>query len=267
MTKITKSGAVRVSRTPEENEIDLINRYTLKELKADEVYTFTCVLCNTDTDRDFEYFTEKALGALSGLFLGKTGIFDHARTANNQIARIYDTFIEDTGKKTADGRRLLNLCAKVYIPKTEDTEGIIAKIDSGILKEISISAKSRINCSICGERIGPWGEYRNMHREGEKYDGRTCFGIIDEPVDAYEFSFVAVPSQKDAGVRKSRAETTLASALKIMKKSSYEYDAMIAEWYARMNSAFEERYTAHAEIEKRKSICEDNKKIMEDLKK
>jgi hypothetical protein len=53
-------------------------------------------------------------------------------------------------------------------------------------------------CSICGSDYGSCG-----HQKGEYYDGQLCCAILKEPMDAYEFSFVAVPAQKDAGVLKA----------------------------------------------------------------
>ena len=44
---------------------------------------------------------------------------------------------------------------------------------------------------------------QNGHIKGEKYDGKPCVGDLIDPTDAYEFSFVAVPSQRGAGVTKS----------------------------------------------------------------
>jgi hypothetical protein len=38
--------------------------------------------------------------------------------------------------------------------------------------------------------------------KGESYDGQVCCAILQEPMDAYEFSFVAVPAQREAGVLK-----------------------------------------------------------------
>lgn len=40
------------------------------------------------------------------------------------------------------------------------------------------------------------------HQRGRLYDGERCVRILDEPTDAYEFSFVAVPAQRAAGVVK-----------------------------------------------------------------
>ena len=56
----------------------------------------------------------------------------------------------------------------------------------------------RCICSVCGSEYGSCG-----HLKGEAYDGEVCCAILQEPVDAYEFSFVAVPAQKEAGVLKA----------------------------------------------------------------
>ena len=55
-------------------------------------------------------------------------------------------------------------------------------------------------CSVCGSEYGSCG-----HHKGEYYDGQLCCAILREPMDAYEFSFVAVPAQRDAGVLKGFA--------------------------------------------------------------
>ena len=68
-----------------------INRYTRRELTAAEVYAFPLVLCDNEIDRDQEAFTKEALETLAGLFLGKTGLFDHQHTTLHQTARIYHT--------------------------------------------------------------------------------------------------------------------------------------------------------------------------------
>ena len=55
----------------------LINRLSRAELTPEQVYTFALRLCDNEIDRDWERFDEEALDILSGLFVGKSGIFDH----------------------------------------------------------------------------------------------------------------------------------------------------------------------------------------------
>ena len=52
-------------------------------------------------------------------------------------------------------------------------------------------------CSICGADMGSC-----QHIKGQTYGGKLCFAELKEPKDAYEWSFVAVPAQREAGVLK-----------------------------------------------------------------
>jgi hypothetical protein len=184
------------------DDIELINRYTRKEVKEDEVYTFNVVLCDNDIDRDFERFTVESLFSLQELFLGKTGITNHNPMAENQSARIYKTWVEAVdGKKTATGDEYFRLMAKAYVPKCQGSQNFIDKIESGILKEVSVGcAVSNTICSVCGEDIN---SSSCTHRKGEMYGNTLCYGELTNPTDAYEWSFVAVPAQREAGVIKS----------------------------------------------------------------
>lgn len=180
----------------------LINKYTRKELTENDVYTFSVNLCDNDVDRDYEAFSKDALKGLAPLFLGKTGIFDHNPTAKNQSARIYKTWCEeDAGRKTVFGENYFSLKAKAYILKTEKNKSLIDEIEGGIKKEVSVSCNMKSTvCSVCGKdiRLGAC-----EHRKGRTYGGKLCYGILSGAEDAYEWSFVAVPAQRNAGVTKS----------------------------------------------------------------
>ena len=185
-----------------DDDLALINQYTRKQLTADEVYTFSVVLCDNDIDRDFEYFTADTLEKLAEMFVGVTGIFDHNPTAKNQVARIYSCGVENLSpQKTAYGADYVRLVGKAYLPVCEGSRDIIAMIDSGIQKEVSVGCGIEdCRCSVCGEdmRLHECG-----HVKGEKYGGVVCCGVLENPTDAYEWSFTAVPAQKRAGVIKS----------------------------------------------------------------
>ena len=198
-----------------DEELQLINTYTRRNLEKDEVYAFSVVLCDNDIDRDGERFTVESLFALEKLFVGKTGIIDHNPSAKNQTARIYACFVEAVeGKKTQTGDDYFRLKARAYMPKSEKNKDIILALDSGIIKEVSVGcAVEKVVCSICGELSDTC-----PHRKGEKYGSKICCGELINPYDAYEFSFVAIPSQKQAGVTKSASiygkESDMESILK-----------------------------------------------------
>lgn len=184
------------------DDLKLINQYTRRELSLDEVYIFNIILCDNEVDRDYEAFSLNSLNKLAELFLGKTGIFDHNPKGSNQTARIFDTqVITDNSKVTKYGQAYSYIKAKAYMIKSDKNKDLILDIDAGIKKEVSVgcSVKDKI-CSICGTNL------KNdfcEHNLGEYYDGKLCFVILDNPTDAYEWSFVAVPAQINAGVTKS----------------------------------------------------------------
>lgn len=185
-----------------EKELELINNYTRKPLKAEDVYTFTVTLCDNEIDRDFECFSKQSIETLKNLFVGKTGISDHSMRSKDQAARIYHCYIEsDPTKKTSKGEIYTALKAKAYTVITDSTKTLIDEIDGGIKKEVSIGcAVSKITCSICGKDMKA---HECSHIKGRRYKGVLCHGILEEPTDAYEWSFVAVPAQRNAGVTKS----------------------------------------------------------------
>lgn len=213
-----KTGQVVKSTQLYGGELELINSYARRELKEDEVYVFSVILCDNDIDRDYERFTVESLEKLSELFVGKTGIFDHNPSAKNQSARIISCSVESiAGRKNLVGDDYFCLKARAYMPITESNRELRELIDGGIIREISVGcAVESTLCSICGSEIGSCS-----HKKGESYDGRLCFGELTNPYDAYEFSFVAVPAQKGAGVIKAFTgkENTMSDILKAIENS------------------------------------------------
>lgn len=173
-------------------DMSLINAQAMKELTPEEVFTFKVEACNDLIDRDYERFPLETLEKLAPMYVGKTVIADHSWSAANQQARIYKSYVERRGDRNA-------LIAECYMLRNDSTKDVIAAIEGGILKEISVGcAISRSVCSICGTDYGSCG-----HQKGVIYDGKTCHCDLLDPVDAYEMSFVAVPAQPMAGVTKS----------------------------------------------------------------
>ena len=156
------------------------------------MYVFSLRLCDDQVDRDHERFDTGALNGLAKLFIGKTGIVDHKWSAENQVARIFETqVVKENG--------VSYIKAWAYIRRGGSNDEIIADIEAGIKKEVSVGcAMGMAVCSVCGSEYGTCG-----HCKGECYDGQVCCAILKEPMDAYEFSFVAVPAQRNAGVLKA----------------------------------------------------------------
>lgn len=199
---------------PTDEDMLLINEYSLRPLEKDEIFSFSVKLCDNDIDRDFERFNEKSLKALEKLFVGKTGILNHSMKSEDQTCRTYKTqFIVDNEQKTVDGLPYMYLKAWCYTVKSEKNQPLIKDIESGIKKEVSIScaSNSRI-CSVCGKN-------HCGHIQGKVYDGEICYKTLTDITDAYEWSFVAVPAQRQAGVTKSfKKEKSMENILKSIKE-------------------------------------------------
>lgn len=108
---------------PTSEELALINKFTRRELTAEEVYTFSVVLCDNEIDRDGEQFTPTALEKLAELFVGKAGGYNHSMNAHEQVMRIYAAAAQahDT-KKNSEGETYVRLQAKAY-RKRQNREG------------------------------------------------------------------------------------------------------------------------------------------------
>ena len=172
----------------------------------------------TNVFRDFERFDTAALPTLAKLFIGKTGIADHKWSSENQVARIFaaETVLEEG---------VSYIKAWAYIRRGGRNDEIIADIEAGIKKEVSVGcAMGRSVCSVCGGEYGQCG-----HQKGQYYDGQLCCAILKEPMDAYEFSFVAVPAQANAGVLKGMGRNRCLKELAEEFGAQGEYRALFKE--------------------------------------
>lgn len=205
-------------RKVSDEDLELINRQSLKKLTSDEIFAFSVILCDNEIDRDFEVFSDNALLSLEKLFVGKTGILNHSNRSEDQICRTYKTEILcDGNRKTEYGEAYKYLKAWCYTVKSAKNEDLIRDIESGIKKEVSVSCNfSEKVCSVCGESVC-------SHRAGKFYGDMLCYKQINGVTDAYEWSFVAVPAQRNAGVTKSVSEKEKAhSEIKTAKAKNEE---------------------------------------------
>lgn len=196
---------------PAEADMEKINALTLRNFTPEEIFTFKVKLCSNEVDRDYESFTEKCLNELAELFKGKTGIKDHYPNTDNQVARIFDTkVVTEAEKQTALGEPYTYIEAYCYTPRLPKTADFIAEVEAGIKKEVSVGCSiSKKFCSICGKEYKTTWTTGCSHLPGRDYDNEKCVARLADALDAYEFSFVAIPSQRDAQAKK---EYTVESA-------------------------------------------------------
>lgn len=203
-------------------DLELVNQHTVKPLTIDEVYMFKVVLCDNDIDRVNDKMTDNFLVEYAQASKGLTGLKDHDWESDNQLARLYDTeVVTDDSTLTKLGEPRKYVLGKAYtLTKYKD---YIDKINAGLLKESSISfASVGDTCSICGAvtvkgkddiAICP-----NGHVMGKEYDGKLCYNSINKLKDSYEWSLVAVPCQRNSGIKNKNLGN---GGISIMKKSMF----------------------------------------------
>lgn len=250
--RITKAGSAGGAEAAA--EMAAINAFAKAELTPEDVYTFSVLLCDNEVDRDFERFAEKTLGELRELFIGKTGITDHDWSAGGQKARIYRAeVVTDPARKNSLGMPYTYLRGYAYMLRTESNEELIAEIEGGIKKETSVGcAVAAAVCSVCGEELGVGA---CSHVKGREYGGKLCYAELTGAVDAFEWSFVAVPAQRGAGVlKKLRVEKGLSGFVESEagRPFSKEFGALAKD------AALGRRYMAELrrEVLRRSLLCD-----------
>lgn len=187
---------------PTLEELALINGYMRNTATFDNVYVFTITLCDNEVDKDNERFTTSALDKLEKLFVGKTGSIDE-NPHIAKTARIISCTLEHfPSRKTKLGDEYCRLTAKAFIKRNEENKALIEAIESGEISKISVGcAISRRTCSVC------CNDYDNYnvchHKAGQTYGKRFCCVELDEPVEVYEWSFVANPNKELLGVKRT----------------------------------------------------------------
>lgn len=190
LNKAAEAAAAAISQ----EDMTAINAQAKVPLTQEDVYVFRCEACDDQVDRDCERFTLNALHGMAKLFVGKTVISDHRWSAGNQMARIFRGQVEKDPQDASRNALVLHC----YMLRNDSTKDTIAAIEGGILREVSVGcAMGSCRCSICGSDA-----HTCEHIKGGTYGGELCVYELDDPLDAYELSFVAVPSQSLAGVTK-----------------------------------------------------------------
>ena len=194
-----------VPGVPSNEDLELINRSTITPLKAEDVFVFKVVICDNKIDRVGDVMTDEALEAIAEKSKSLVGVKDHDWNSENSFARLYDAEVVADGAVNEDnGLHHKYVLGEAYTLRR--FEDFVEKINSGILKEVSISFSSHGDtCSICGAKTSKREDDRavceNGHVDLDVYDGVTCTNLVAGVDDTFEWSFVAVPCQRCAGVK------------------------------------------------------------------
>ena len=258
-------------------DIDLINKNTLSPLKPEDVFTYKVQICDNDVDRVGDKLSDHALEQIVEKIKGVAGLKDHDWSVENQVARLYDAhLVEDEENKTVLGEKRKYVQGSAYT--LASNKEMIDKIKSGLLKEVSISFNSSNDrCSICGEPMvkdgNDVGHCKAGHIAGELYDGELCYNNIDNIDDVLEWSMVAVPCQRRAGINKK--EYIDKGGKSIMKKaellirqfiSSKSYEQADAEDKAAIDEAVKTDDNVELTDEDIKKILDENGKLKAQIK-
>lgn len=115
---------------------------------------------------------------------------DHEQTTANQIGRIYESWVEETGDETVT-------YGKGYGIKTEDMSDIFARIEGGINREMSCAYDVHLSlCSECDSELDL--------KSGACPKGHTEFYAKDVQFTPDHVSFVGAPAIEGAGIVHSR---------------------------------------------------------------
>ena len=135
--EVKKSTEAVGGGVPSAVQLEAINAQAKGKLTEDQVYVFSVRLCDDQVDRDMERFDTAALPALAKLFIGKTGIVDHRWSSDGQVARIFATeVVREEG--------ISYIKAWAYIRRGGHAEEIIADIEAGIKKEVSVPQGAKV---------------------------------------------------------------------------------------------------------------------------
>ncbi len=140
--------------TPAENQLALINRYTNKDASNEDVYVRTAYLANNAIDRDGEVISDQLLANLADTLPGK-GLFNkHPRGFDGDsgygIGRWFEAKVQEMSQDEAraalgndlrfapgtDTAKVIE--ASFYIDRSDDTAGLINKLDYGIAGDVSV---------------------------------------------------------------------------------------------------------------------------------
>jgi len=224
-----------------DEDLEKINKLSVKPVTKEEVAVYSALLIDDQVTRNATQYPrefQKTLLSLpvgEGNFIGAPFLFgdikDHQDTASSQVGRIFDAW------QVADEKGHYGVMGKIYILRSKDNKETIQKIDSGVLKEISISTKVEMPiCSLCKQDIRACG-----HEKG--VDG--CYVMMTGTGFCGEVSLVAIPGSTKAKILNEDALKGYAKAesVEILKQ---ENEALRKEMQE-LKETFDEDYFAKIE--------------------
>jgi hypothetical protein len=147
------SGLKSYGITADTTMLAKINSFALQKLPAEQIYIRRYLVAHSVIDRDNERFSPEVLKDFKKSLLGKSLLVAHNRTSL-PIGLFFDAFLDTVSAKgfleltgefanlPGDEDLVHILWAYTYMLKTPDTEELIQKIESGIVRYVSIGFKA-----------------------------------------------------------------------------------------------------------------------------
>jgi hypothetical protein len=237
----SQSGEARDPFKPSPDELMLINRLTLRDHSADELWVVPILACDNQPTKHDERLLIPALEQLAPTFIGRPGLEDHYWSATVQNCRIFDARVATNATERSEvaNEAYTYLALKAYTLRTADNATFRANVEGGILKETSVGFFLdwlKVECSICGGALYDWGAWWDEdegacpHIGGREYDGQVCLGLIPahDGLEGAENSWVAVPAAPRAGAQRTAGVPAVG-----MAQFDAEGDALRRDFLAR----------------------------------
>lgn len=159
---------------PTDEQVELINRFTMSPKTADELAVFPAHACNTLWDRDDDRFVEetiKGFGSIAPPYspIGKGFLIGHNHHSL-PVGKIFDQSVEKFDIGT--GKEELYLRTWQYMPKTPQYMSFLENLDFGVYQHVSVGVMlNEAKCSVCANEWSwnPWFCVAG-HEKGFHYD-------------------------------------------------------------------------------------------------
>lgn len=193
------------------SDLKAVRKWTQEDIAPERIFTFPVLAIDTAPTRNMVQYSAESQKASVKAWIGKTFLFnsngqadtgsgaDHRLAAASQVARIYRSQLV----KTPAGETGTLVWVYTVRGVSESIDEFIAKIEAGILREVSIHVMVQsVDCSICGKSMQ---DCEAGHMPGMKYGRELCVMVTNGPLEPIELSSVACPGSVNAHVMNDSA--------------------------------------------------------------
>lgn len=164
-----RAGRLAPSGTISDEDLALINHYALRALSREDVIVRSALVANDQVDSYFTRFSKGALDLIAQMLPGTPVMRNHGTWSSDDLP-VGIWFRSDVEER--DGANWVR--GWFYMVREPLTDSIGARMDGGVIREVSLSWMMRaidVKCSICGRNeMDPLCD----HVPGLDYNGALC---------------------------------------------------------------------------------------------